>query len=301
MSEQHPDTEPTSDEPIFWKDGKQFIRLYYFMPEKHLLAIIQNDEIKVSIPDYCNDPLEFLAANEDDVGYSFECGFISFSSHFGSSLMWSHYADSHKGVCLQFDFPIRQTGDIIEPNRNNWNLFMHYPPEEDCYPIESITNFAVLNPNEHVDCSQFFTITQMNGTMNILLVKVHYNSQRPGKSKVSMFGSFNEGGIKELGLEPSIYTKSSEWAYEKEWRIYVTLNGTLALHDEDFFVTGLTQYITKIIVGAKFPKRHGLLEHYVTQSSKKNPNPESRINLKLCSFEQAEYHPEKYEIIVHNS
>lgn len=62
MSEQHPNTEPTSDEPIFGKIGKQFIRLYYFMPEKHLMNVLFNDEIKASIPAECNAPLEFLPA-----------------------------------------------------------------------------------------------------------------------------------------------------------------------------------------------------------------------------------------------
>lgn len=269
------------------------------MPEEHLLNLISNDEIKVSIPDFCNDPLEFIAAGSDgDVGNKMECGFICLSSHFKSSLMWSHYADSHKGVCLQFDFPIRQTGKIQEPNKANWINFTHNQIRKERQETRPITDFAVLDTNEHISSSQFFSASNSENDKAPIIVKVHYTDHRPHKGKVPMYASFNEDGIEELGLETCIYTKSLEWNYENEWRIFVDLNNAQNFHDHAFFATGLTQYITRIIVGTKFPKRCGLLEHYITQASKKSPNQESKAYLRYCLIERAAYHPEKYEIIL---
>jgi len=55
-------------------------------------------------------------------------GICSFSESLLNSVMWSHYADEHKGVCLLYDFPIEFIDvqntiiGIIEMNYNNNRL-----------------------------------------------------------------------------------------------------------------------------------------------------------------------------------
>ena len=45
--------------------------------------------------------------------------FVSLSEHFDNSLMWSHYADSHKGVCIGYDI-----------RKSEYDFF-----EEICHPV----------------------------------------------------------------------------------------------------------------------------------------------------------------------
>lgn len=96
------------DDFIIEEDGKRFIRLYHFMPAKYLYDMLAKDEVKIAIPEECNDPLEFMPAGDASEGdYSRPPGaFVSFSTKCSSSLMWAHYADAHKGVCLEFTFPL---------------------------------------------------------------------------------------------------------------------------------------------------------------------------------------------------
>lgn len=42
-----------------------------------------------------------------------DAGILSFSATRDPILMWSHYADSHKGICVQFDTSVSESSDII--------------------------------------------------------------------------------------------------------------------------------------------------------------------------------------------
>lgn len=148
--------------PFFQKDEKRYIRLYYFMPSKHLFDVLKNDEIKVSLPEECNDPLEFVSAaqtegEEPQKESRLDGGFISFSEKYNNSLMWSHYADSHKGVCLRFDFPIKKKGEINE-NKQTHN--------------EATTPFIVIDDVEYP--RQFTSTHPMRKKHEALLIKVVY-------------------------------------------------------------------------------------------------------------------------------
>jgi hypothetical protein len=92
------------------------IRLYHFTTADHAMSDIENGHLKVARFADCNDPFELLALNfrfkpHRTTARSFKkefdnkTGFISFSKNWTQPLMWSHYADRHKGVCLGFDVP----------------------------------------------------------------------------------------------------------------------------------------------------------------------------------------------------
>lgn len=75
-------------------------------------------------------------------------------------LLWSHYADGHKGFCLEFDTTF--------------------------YPFQGL---------------------------EINIQGVHYKKEYPStRSALAIFGN--------IWIDPLI-TKSSEWAYEREWRLIV--------------------------------------------------------------------------------
>lgn len=297
MSEQHLDTEPTSDEPIFWQNGKQYIRLYYFMPEKHLMDVLFNDEIKASIPAECNDPLEFLPAFDGQQNSErARGGFISFSSHFSSSLMWSHYADSHRGVCLRFDFPIGKTlsnrlkvGAIRKSRQDSTDII------ED--KKHQTSRYVVLDAPT-LNLAQFETIPLFPINYRTYIAEVYYSKTRPERQLNTVIVGGVNSTVSSLEISQTFYTKSEEWAYEKEWRIFINLGCAARFDGHNFYVSGLTQFLKEIILGVRFPKELELVRASFRQALKQNP---FRNNLKyvgISGISQASYHPKEYKIIV---
>ncbi|WKL58041.1 DUF2971 domain-containing protein [Asticcacaulis sp. ZE23SCel15] len=91
------------------------MRLYYFTNEQYGLEAIRDQRIKISIIKDLNDPFEFTALsltgldqretlNHIKSGVSENVGIVCLSSSWQHILMWSHYADKHRGICLGFDF-----------------------------------------------------------------------------------------------------------------------------------------------------------------------------------------------------
>jgi hypothetical protein len=94
-------------------------RVYHFLPMQFALDDIEKRWIKISQIDQLNDPFELwcvyqkerrlreaLRAFKKDMSDRF--GLLCFSKHWGNPLLWSHYADKHRGMCLGFD--INQRG-----------------------------------------------------------------------------------------------------------------------------------------------------------------------------------------------
>lgn len=94
----------------------------------------------------------FAAAYESTV--TARVGVLCLSEVYDDILMWSHYADCHRGICLIYD--------------TNYEFFAHAQP-------------------------------------------VHYQRVRPRVNPITQTA--------EKMLDNAIFTKSSAWAYEKEWRI----------------------------------------------------------------------------------
>jgi hypothetical protein len=85
--------------------------LFYFMPEKHVTSNLNNGRIKVSQFSECNDvfelssfPMKSKESREkhkkwiNEVGQTL--GLICLSESWRNPLMWAHYANNGKGVCL---------------------------------------------------------------------------------------------------------------------------------------------------------------------------------------------------------
>jgi hypothetical protein len=85
--------------------------LYYFTNEQWGLNNIALKHLKVSDINKLNDPYELNGyfASTPRLKYlikkkvSDNQRIICFSQSFKSPLMWAHYADNHKGVCLKFE------------------------------------------------------------------------------------------------------------------------------------------------------------------------------------------------------
>lgn len=285
-------TESQNEEslPIIEKDGEKFLRLYYYMPAKHLWDLLGKDEIKVSLPEECNDPLEFRSAtqNRSDGNRSdsqLGGGFISFSEKYDNPLMWSHYADSHKGVCLRFDFPIEQQGII-----NQSGLL-----GEHCSPP-----FVSIKETDSALARQFSVTNPVPRESKPIIIKVLYKYKRPIIRGGIISGSFSSGGrLERLDLSPVFYTKASEWIYEKEWRLIVTPAAVESYHNDAFFVTGLTKFVTGIFLGSRYPQRIQTTWARLLQTLKSNIHfPEQTNIINRIEMDKAMYHDTEYRIIM---
>lgn len=99
------------------------MRVYHYLEAKWALDDIARRRLKLSRIDDLNDPYELrcvhsvdppsqaaVAKTTDAVKerYGIEC----FSRSWSNVLMWSHYGDKHRGICLGFDVPDELTRPV---------------------------------------------------------------------------------------------------------------------------------------------------------------------------------------------
>ncbi|MEN9894385.1 MAG: hypothetical protein RIR97_237 [Pseudomonadota bacterium] len=119
--------------------------VYHFTSSKHGLENIEKRRLKVARILDLNDPFEFIAIKlslrvvrkerrllRDKIDSKF--GIICFSKSWKQPLMWSHYADAHRGICLGFDISETPNFKKVEyiPNRP-------YPNPSDDISFETMT------------------------------------------------------------------------------------------------------------------------------------------------------------------
>ncbi len=90
------------------------MRAYYFMPLEFVRQNLERRRLKLSLIDDLNDPYELfgidLSQNWIRDAYSATRehmaktkGVICLCQSWEYPIMWSHYGDKHRGVCLGFD------------------------------------------------------------------------------------------------------------------------------------------------------------------------------------------------------
>ncbi len=86
------------------------------MKREHGLRAIRQRRLKIARLAQLNDPFEFLPfslrTRADRAGFErwrgamdIDHGLLCFSSKATNPVLWSHYAENHRGVCLAFDVP----------------------------------------------------------------------------------------------------------------------------------------------------------------------------------------------------
>jgi hypothetical protein len=92
------------------------MRAYKFLDEKFGIKSLHEKRLKISVLDDLNDPFELLpyemsdrnkrsALNATRKEMASNRGLLCFSATWKDPLLWAHYADKHKGLCLAFDVP----------------------------------------------------------------------------------------------------------------------------------------------------------------------------------------------------
>ncbi|WP_321515513.1 DUF2971 domain-containing protein [Marinifilum fragile] len=117
-------------------------------------------------------------------------------------LMWSHYADDHKGFCVEYDLGFLKEETKLELD------YLEFLNDTDSYLKE-----------------------RMIATIKASLFPVEYTSQRINIpiTRLRKLRIDNKGLlVKDNGIEELVYktfiVKSSRWNYEKEWRLIVDEN-----------------------------------------------------------------------------
>ena len=92
------------------------VNLFYFTSSEHALSNLQDQEIKVSSFDKCNDVFELAsfsmksrAARQKHQNWLSQVegmfGLVCLSQSWRKALMWAHYGNSGRGACLVFSLP----------------------------------------------------------------------------------------------------------------------------------------------------------------------------------------------------
>ena len=101
--------------PLSSLDSKPML-VYHFINERFGLEALRNRRLKIARIMELNDPFEFLAVDLSDRGFrkvikttkatlSKTNGILCFSKTWTHPILWGHYADKHKGICLGFEVP----------------------------------------------------------------------------------------------------------------------------------------------------------------------------------------------------
>jgi hypothetical protein len=97
-------------------------RLYHYSHAEHGLDDLKKKRLKIARIGDLNDPFELWCSGQRDrrlrealrnfkVAMNAYFGLLCFSSSWKNPLLWSHYADRHRGMCLGFDV----SESLIEP------------------------------------------------------------------------------------------------------------------------------------------------------------------------------------------
>jgi hypothetical protein len=103
------------------------MRVYHLSDANHALNNVALRRLKISRIDDLNDPFELMGADlrDKEQRHAFRKsreeihsgkGLICFSRSWGNPMIWSHYADKHRGICLGFDVndSVLRSVDYIE-------------------------------------------------------------------------------------------------------------------------------------------------------------------------------------------
>lgn len=132
-------------------ETRETVRLYRYLPAKWALRTLETRELRVSRLAELNDPFEFRPALafvnpmfshevvDEFLGFLVrkfnpKMGIVCFAEEIGDPVLWSHYADSHRGIALAFD---------VFKDDSLWP--MAYPEER---PTFDVKNFPTMTTEE---------------------------------------------------------------------------------------------------------------------------------------------------------
>lgn len=100
------------------------MKVFHFLPAKFALEAIARQRLKVARFKDLNDPFELFAAELSNGSrrralrdikrrMDAEIGLLCFSKDWRNPLLWSHYADKHNGLALEFEVSEKNLREVI--------------------------------------------------------------------------------------------------------------------------------------------------------------------------------------------
>lgn len=92
------------------------MRFFHFLNEEFGLKVLKERRLKIARIMELNDPFELLGVDLSDCNHrrifnetketlSKSNGLLCFSKNWQNPVLWGHYANKHRGICLGFDMP----------------------------------------------------------------------------------------------------------------------------------------------------------------------------------------------------
>ena len=183
------------------------MRLYHFTRKDFGLLILRHKRIKISRINELNDPFELMGvdlSNDYDrqamkilkEEISSDKGIVSFSENWTNPLLWAHYADSHRGLCLGFD--------VSDSHLMNVK-----------YQDERISS---NEPRRQIEMA------------NALADKCHDNNLSTDQIRRLIQEQTEEDQSGQDFIIEILTTKFSHWSYEEEYRLFVELRNKRDKH-----------------------------------------------------------------------
>ena len=145
--------------------------------------------------------IAFIVQNFNDLCGQFFTGILQaesrrhiacFSEHNDSSLMWGHYANGHHGFCLEYDFK-----SILKPC------------QQGCTDIKGCNNFMITPSIAPV----IYSKSRFDATSHLFTV-IQANIITRAEAPMELYYGDT------LLISKCLLTKSIDWEYEKEWRLF---------------------------------------------------------------------------------
>jgi hypothetical protein len=97
--------------------------VFHFVNEKYGLENLRKRRLKIATLQELNDPFELFGIDQSNesvrrafqkmkVQLSENRGLLCFSRNWQNPVLWSHYAEKHRGICLGFEVPEEKLGRV---------------------------------------------------------------------------------------------------------------------------------------------------------------------------------------------
>lgn len=172
-------------------DESDSFKLYRYMPVNYFnIRNLETQKIHLSPNGVMNDIYEGLPDFGESVPYeqiqqlNDLAYMVCLSEEKSSTLMWSHYAENHTGICVEYD--------LTKLKEEPYNILSHL--------------FPVIYQSKRKIYRNFHSLIVSHKDL-----------------KKAIEGEYEYDGIEMLDdILPLFLTKGTDWEYEKEWRIIFT-------------------------------------------------------------------------------
>lgn len=186
-------------------DCSSFKLYRYSPPTYYNIRNIETQKIHLSENGIMNDVFEGLP---DFLGYKtyaqvkelHDLAYMTcFSESNKSVLMWSHYAKNHEGICVEYDFK------RLYSTLDKYDVLGHL--------------FPVVYRNKR---TQYRDLESLTKSLSMLRDAIRENIVYDGEEELT-------------DLLPLLLIKSTDWDYEKEWRILYTKKQMYDINDDELY------------------------------------------------------------------